>query len=207
VLHGAPTDSDPAILALFQAVAVPTAVGNAGAICFTVAPKTGDHIDLSETDNEFPPHSDSTFLRDPHHYIALACVRRDADSGGDSYVLTHDAVRDMVREVGGERIVRALGEPVYPFVLRDPLYGEGIQLVPVLGADGTIRYRKDMLDRLLSGRPELFAPGVLDALAVLDQVLDRARGRDCFVLAPGDMLVLDNRRVLHGRTPIRPGDR
>lgn len=206
LVHAVPTESDAAVLAPFQSVAVPSSFGNGGTVCCTVAPKTsGDHIDLSETDREFPPHTDSTFLREPHHYIALTCVERDEDCGGESYLLASDRVRAAVRDAGGEDALQALREPLFPFVLHDPLHGDGVQLTPVLGRAGALRYRRDVLDDLQARRPELWSDRARSAYATVRAVLDKLQGQDRFTLEPGDMLLLDNRRVLHGRLPITPG--
>jgi len=209
VLHGAPTDSDAAVVALFQAVAVPSAVGNGDGIVHTVTPKaTVKRADLSDTDSEFPPHTDSTFLRDPHHYIALACVERDTDAGGESYVLREDAVRGAVHDRLGPEVLQALTEPAYPFFLQDPLYGDGVQIVPILGQSNgvrSIRYRRDVLEKLLPEHHQRCPQRNRDALAALDRLLTTMSWQERFILTPGDVLIFDNRRVLHGRTPITPG--
>lgn len=208
LLRNAPTESDPSIVALFQAVAIPSSVGNGGGILCTVAPKAGEQDDISDTDSEFPPHTDSTFLREPHHFVALACVDRDPDSGGESRVLYIDALRSEIEAEYGPGVLQRLAEPAYPFYLQDPLYGDGVQVVPIFThADGkqAMRFRYDCVEPLLTDYPQTCPRRNQEALATLENFLGSATPHEQFTLDKGDILIFDNRRVLHARTHITPG--
>lgn len=208
VLRDAPTDSDASIMALFQTVAIPSSVGNGGGFLCTVAPKAGEQDDISDTDSEFPPHTDSTFLREPHHFVALACVERDPDSGGESRVLYLDALRSEIETEYGPDVLQRLAEPAYPFYLQDPLYGDGVQVVPIFtGGDGkrVMRFRYDCVEPLLAEYPQRCPEPNREALATLKDFLGGATPHERFTLEKGDILIFDNRRLLHARTNITPG--
>jgi gamma-butyrobetaine dioxygenase len=208
LLRNAPTDSDPSIMALFQAVAIPSSVGNGGGFLCTVAPKAGEQDDISDTDSEFPPHTDSTFLREPHHFVALACVERDPDSGGESRVLYIDALRSEIETEHGPGVLQRLAEPAYPFYLQDPLYGDGVQVVPIFtDVEGkhAMRFRYDCVEPLLAEFPQTCPEQNQEALATLESFLGGASPHERFTLEKGDILIFDNRRLLHARTNITPG--
>jgi hypothetical protein len=208
LLRNAPTDSDPSVVALFQMVAIPSSVGNGGGLLCTVAPKAGEQDDISDTDSEFPPHTDSTFLREPHHFVALACVERDPDSGGESRVFYIDALWSEIDTEYGPGVLQRLAEPAYPFYLQDPLYGDGVQVVPIFAnVEGkrAIRFRYDCVEPLLAEYPQTCPEHNREALATLKDFLGGATPHDCFTLEKGDILIFDNRRLLHARTNITPG--
>jgi hypothetical protein len=208
LLRNAPTASDRSIMALFQMVAIPSSIGNGGGFLCTVAPKAGEQDDISDTDSEFPPHTDSTFLREPHHFVALACVERDPHSGGESRVLYIDALRSQIETEYGPGILQRLAEPAYPFYLQDPLYGDGVQVVPIFtDAEGkhAMRFRYDCVEPLLAEYPQTCPEQNQEALATLKNFLGSTTPHEQFALEKGDILIFDNRRLLHARTHITPG--
>jgi len=208
LLRNAPTGSDPSIMALFQMVAIPSSIGNGGGFLCTVAPRAGEQDDISDTDSEFPPHTDSTFLREPHHFVALACVERDPHSGGESRVIYIDALRSQIETEYGPDILQRLAEPAYPFYLQDPLYGDGVQVVPIFtDVEGThvMRFRYDCVEPLLAEYPQTCPEENQEALATLKNFLGSATPHEQFTLDNGDILIFDNRRLLHARTHITPG--
>lgn len=208
LVKNVPCREDAELVAFLGLVAVPSALGNGDTLFFDISPSSSDSADVSGTSAEFPLHTDSTFFSVPHDVLGLACVQNSV-SGGESIIVRAADVADRVRAIGGADAVAALGEQVYPFYLRDPLFGHGIQLVPILVADGdewSIRYRGDILAKLTE-RFELDEIH-LHALSVLHQVVTEPES--CAVqvrLDTDDLLLVDNRRALHARTALGPGER
>lgn len=198
IVEQAPTDSAMAILALFTAVGIPATAGNGSGTIHRIASSEGSTGDLSETAAEFAAHTDSTFLRYPHDLLALACVRSDG-SGGRSFLIDVGAV---VAALDPEDVA-ALSEPAFPFWLNDPLFGLGRHYAPILGeyGAGTARYRRDVVAALLadSGRVQARHRA---AVRRLDSLLDACAAHQQVSLAPGQLLLSDNRRLFHGRTPL-----
>jgi hypothetical protein len=198
IVEQTPTNNAEAILALFTAVAIPATVGNGSGTIHRIASSDGPPTDLSETAAEFAAHTDSTFLRNPHDLLALACVHSDG-SGGRSFLIEVDAI---VAALDPEDVA-ALSEPVFPFWLNDPLYGLGRHDAPILGeyGAGTARYRRDVVAGLLadSGRARACHRA---AMQRLDSLLDACAAHEQICLAPGQFLLFDNRRLFHGRTPL-----
>jgi alpha-ketoglutarate-dependent taurine dioxygenase len=145
---------------------------------------------LSTTADDFPLHTDDTFAAQPARFVLMHCWQADAAGGGTS-LLAH--VRDLLPRLDAA----AIG------LLREPLFASPFGLAPVLWddpGDGQPCIRFNHRDFASFG--ERYGPRLTPAQApVLDTVL--AAARTCTTpihLAPGDCLVVDNHRVLHGRT-------
>lgn len=206
LVRAVPVRSDAVLMALARGLGEPDAESNGGQVIYDVSPRPDDHHagDLSTSSAAFPPHTDSTFLVEPHDVICLACVRA-ASSGGRSVVVRAHALRDRLLAQGAVH-VKLLEEPVYPFPVKDPRASQhSVQLVPILEQreDGVhVRWRVDAL-RLGMG---LAATGLRAAhhaaLGALSKALEDPALQSTWDLAPGDVLFVDNRRALHGRTAI-----
>ncbi|HEX4088936.1 MAG TPA: TauD/TfdA family dioxygenase [Trebonia sp.] len=198
IVERTPADTARAILALFAAVAIPATAGNGSGTIHRIASSDGSPRDLSETAAEFAAHTDSTFLRNPHDLIALACVHSDG-GGGESFLIDVDAV---TAELGPDDAA-ALSEPAFPFWLNDPLYGLGRHDAAILGehGPGTARYRRDVVAGLLAGSDRA-AERHRRAVRRLDALLDDCAAQRPISLMPGQLLLFDNRRLFHGRAPL-----
>lgn len=198
LVEQAPTDNATAILALFTAVGIPATVGNGSGTVHRIANSDGPADDLSETAAEFAAHTDSTFLRYPHDLLALACVRSDG-SGGRSFFIDVDAVVAAL----DPKDAAVLSEPAFPFWLNDPLFGLGRHYAPILGeyGPGTARYRRDVVAALLPDSDRVRTRHHA-AVRRLDSLLDACAAHQQVSLAPGQLLLFDNRRLFHGRTPL-----
>lgn len=211
LIREVPTESHAELAAFVGLVSTLSEEGNGGQLFFPVTPSADEDesTDLSSTGASFPFHSDSTYMVRPHEMLGLGCVVNDA-AGGDSSVMLAADVADLVEAKAGADALRALGEAVFPYFLRDPIAGQGVQLVPVLWRhhdQWRIRYRSDVLDALLP-RHDLSARH-LSALEAMRSLLDNpsAEAETRIRLQPHDYLLLDNRRVLHSRTALGDGAR
>lgn len=212
VVRGVDVGDDDALLGVVAHAAAPSDFGNGGGFIYDVMPRPeAEQVDLSSTDRRFPLHTDSTFLRAPHDVIALGCLEAPEGGGGESHLLHVDVVIARIRErADGEDALAALSEVAYPFVVEVDGGDRVIAPLPVLRRDGanvTVRYRDDIIAKAgdaasieLDGRHR----AGLDAFeATLGDVALHA----VHALRPGEVLVVDNRRMLHGRTAITSGAR
>lgn len=209
VVQGVPVESDDALLDIVALVGTPSRAGNGGGLIYDVTPQL-DGTDLSRTAARFPLHTDSTFLPEPHAYIALGCVEAPgAARGGESLALAAGALREAVARRRGTDVVAALSEPAYPFVIREPDGEEDVRPMAIFadepGGCCGVRYRLDAIVRALQASGLVLAPRHSAALAALENVLSGPGLHASFALAPGDVLIVDNRHALHGRTAIDDG--
>ncbi|GAA1753469.1 TauD/TfdA family dioxygenase [Luedemannella helvata] len=210
LVRGAPVQSDEELAALQGLVSTLSTEGNGGALFFTISPTVDEDepTDVSRTGASFPFHSDSTYMARPHEMLGLACVVNDSE-GGDSGLLLAADIAARVESKAGRDALLALEDRVFPFFLRDPVVGHGVQLAPLLwrvGDEWHVRYRGDVLDALMpryamDERHE-------SALAVFRSVLDNPADAEILIrLQPNDCLMVDNRRALHSRTALGKGAR
>jgi alpha-ketoglutarate-dependent taurine dioxygenase len=141
----------------------------------------------SMTAADFGCHTDESYLADPAEAVVLHCVRQ-ARVGGDTVLAdAHDLVRALKTSDA-----ETLQQEAFPHRSGRAAILSGSNENPA------IRYN-----------PYEFSCGVLSPRqrrAIM--ALEEAIGACAIVvrLGPGDCLVLDNRRILHGRTSFDPSD-
>lgn len=149
------------------------------------------------------PHTDTVFDRDPHSYVGPACVRAAPDGEGRSLVVR---VRDVVARLdeSAPGATALLQDGCCPFVKGDrpPLFG------PVLDRsddDLTVRSHDSHPRDGLRLHPQTLDDAHRAALRAFADALGCASVVSTVPLGPGDLLRLDNRRTLHGRTSLAAG--
>lgn len=137
-------------------------------------------------------HTDAQYHERPEDLVVICCVR-PADHGGETTLL---GLSDIWEAIRGQRdtadLERWLRAPIWGFSV--PLEfggGEGVARVSIL-SDSGIRWRRDNLRAEIDGAIEQIA----DTFAA---VCESSLRKVVLPLGPGDALVMDNRRVLHGR--------
>lgn len=172
-----------------------------GTLYHDVYPSPGAHhlsSETSETQLEF--HTEMAYHVHQPQYVMLACSRADHERRAATLVAS---VRNALRHVAPEHRELLMNQPVPcnvdvsfrgddPDLLRGP-----VAKVLVLHGDPD--------DPLLGYDRELLAPdtpervaAVTALTAALDQVTEPVK------LTPGDLLIVDNYRTTHARTPFSP---
>ena len=137
------------------------------------------------------PHTDGAFLQRPHDIIMFQCVVADT-SGGESILLPIDDILGALtqRELGH------LKEQVFPFG------SETASILTGQGEDRNFRYYGTHMERS-SRKRDIVLPQEIDTtIKKLDQILDHSNSRIKYKMAPEDILILNNKKVLHGRTAL-----
>ena len=149
----------------------------------------------SRTPDALPLHTDCSNKAVPPNLVAFAMERPDSQGGGESVMLS---ASDLVRELPAD-LVNLLCQPVFPFV--------GEKQYPILqgeGGDWRIRYYRNQINSAL-GKQCLLSDQLREALDKLERYLELSKGAVRFALQPGEVLIMDNQRVLHGRSAM-PAD-
>lgn len=148
----------------------------------------------STTTSRFPCHTDGSGKREPYDVLILHCIRPSV--GGDSILLTLDEICSHIRP----SVLETLKEPVFPVPFgRAPiLWEEGWKLC--------IRYNFEELSYYSALRNVVFSETQKEALRDLEAtIVNLEKAIPKFHLRAGDCLVIDNKRVLHGRTALEEG--
>lgn len=205
VVRGVPVERDHVLLALSLGLGTPTSIGN-GDLIHDVTPRPPEQQgDVSSTRSAFALHTDSATLARPHDYVALACVEAAEDRGGESKLMHVDSLYAAICARFGSGMPKLLEAPIFPFPLIDPPQRRGIQQVPILTPTEngwTIRYRREFLAAGLRHKPRSLSTRHHAALVALNTILAAESLHLSYSLARGDVLIVDNHRVLHGRTAI-----
>jgi len=146
---------------------------------------------------DFFPHTDLSYSDEPPSKLLLHCVDTGSAIGGESQLCL---VSDVIRALD-EETKAWLRRPVFQFPTPSHYTGGQVPLAPIITGppeDAEIRFREDALGA--ESRDAILATTRLST-AIADNVIELR-------LAPSEMLVIDNRRVLHGRTGFinRGGD-
>jgi alpha-ketoglutarate-dependent taurine dioxygenase len=192
VLGEVPVHRDEVLLALCARFGPVTHVDN--------GPPPGQlvrELRWSPTDGERPAlrlHTDSAYSPQPHAVIALACVHNTDADWGDSVLAS---VSDVAERLARTEFAALVEMPVV-FTKTRSGHVEQRHSAPVLEPRAPGLTCRLNLDHLTT---DPLTPAVL--LAAIDRLADLLADAAVQVkLRPGDLLLIDNRRVLHGRTPL-----
>jgi len=159
-------------------------------------------------------HTDSSYLQHPEQYIALYCLQAARCGGGKTLLVSGDELAQLLAFQAPESH-RLLHEHALPFHIPD-VFLEPEQLPwhygPVLAhSPFRIRYRQDTLKRGFVQAPlseHLPRQAVFGAFQTLQRLLLTASPvQMALFLQAGDLLLLNNWRVLHARTAFEDSQR
>lgn len=158
-----------------------------------------DAVDLSQTNRELEPHADNPYRLPAPGYILLHCLRNDADGGESTLVDGLHVAETLRREDPAAFEVLATTATRFRYVDPETVlehYGPLIELAP----DGRVR-RLRFNNR--TEEPPALPPGRLTAYYAARrryaELLHAPENTLVFKLEPGQLLFMDNYRLLHGR--------
>lgn len=201
IVSAAPIDDD-ALVALGSTLGHVARQGEHGFV-YSVAPDEvrARGASRSRTKNDFALHTDSTLDSCPHRFIALASVRPDELGGCTVLARLVDAL-----ECVDERTIRSLLRTPVPFAWEHGFDEPGrfTRRHVLVGEGERVRWRGDLVRAGCELEP--VSTVLLEAIESLQAAFDNVASAP-FVLRAGEILILDNARVLHGRTRILDGRR
>jgi hypothetical protein len=140
-------------------------------------------------------HIDCVNVEHPPDFVAFYCVRPDPLGGGCTILSLLDGVEDLLTSSAAT----ALSNPIYSDGAAYELahVGEDVNPFPVLSSNG---WRWRYTGRLLEDNATPSNTPEYDALLEFDRIM---MSRVVTLrLTAGDALIVDQRRVLHGRLPL-----
>ncbi|MEU1146147.1 TauD/TfdA family dioxygenase [Streptomyces sp. NPDC005863] len=153
-----------------------------------------------------PFHTDSPLLARPHACLGLLCVRPSPAGDGQTVLVS---AADVAAEIADPGHLRALQDPCYPFAVPpEPGSDEpSITTHPILEMSGggtTVRYCPVRVTAGVERAGHALDDEHVGALRAFERALDTRHLPTVFLLRAGELLLLDNRRLLHGRTDVGP---
>ena len=169
-----------------------------GTLFHNIVPKPGMEHEQSSACSlvELQFHTEQHFHPHSPDYLLLYCLRNVL--GAATFFAS---IRPLITEL----------EPRYREILFEPLYRSGVDYV--FGNTDTERGNGPLMSALYGNRNDPFfrydqdlmvgvTPEARAALNALQSALEKITKGVC--LNPGDLLVVDNKRVVHGRSPFKP---
>ena len=156
-----------------------------------------------------PPHTDDAFRPFPPGFLMLQCVRASADGGGASLFIDGFSVVARLREES-EAAVELLSRLPLRFYRHHPGEHDFLHYGRLINLDHEGRVAGVRLALHNIGPPNLPAEQVEPFYAALRRLVTIARDprlRLVRRLEPGDLAIVDNERVLHGRETFAGGGR
>ncbi len=144
--------------------------------------------------NNFDYHTDLQYLDAPPDFIAIICVTPDARGEGRS---TFADVRATLSDLR-PKTVAELQQPHFIFKAPPHYQGGLIARLPILTQDAQGQWQI----RVRFDRATVETPEAEQALQDLSAALDKHRIE--FLVNKNEVYLIDNRRIVHGRTPFSP---
>ena len=154
-------------------------------------------------------HTGSQSHDRPHEIQVLQCVQPGSQGGGVSQLVTADAAVAWLRAQGKQPVVETLMRP-YPHK-RPAFMGELVLMAPILEPDPArpertlVRFQREVVFDGAADRPEAMDERMRAAIDELEAALNAPELALEYHLEANEYLTIDNRRVLHARTPVVGG--
>lgn len=152
------------------------------------------------------PHTDGAYLQQPGiNYVALACLGQ-AYKGGATSIVSATSLLDRVAAIDPV-VADRLFQP-FPFGALEAGMTQDIVWEPIFSiieSDVAVRLHRFRIYKAYGRLPGGIDTAAKRALDVVGTALAEEALQLRFTLAAGDLLVLDNRRALHGRERFSNG--
>jgi alpha-ketoglutarate-dependent taurine dioxygenase len=166
----------------------------------------------SEHNHEAELHTDSQYSFNPEDYFGLLTLKAARCGGGQSYLLS---LKDILTEFralpNGEKYEQTLRNSNYPFIVpnvfkKDTEKEFEFNFGPML-RDNEIRFRIDTMEKALIVHPEYATPEMQEAYKALKELILQTNRTQKFFLEDDDLILINNKTMLHGRSEFTDSNR
>lgn len=190
------------LLHVARQVGQPIGHGERGPLVWPITPVGGPATTYSQHNQEADLHTDGQFLLQPPEVIGMICDHQATCGGGATLLLDAFDVLAEISESGHQDLIDYFSNPV-PFRVPEAFAeatSHKVVWAPVF-AERTIRYRYDTLLRAAREALDDDQRRVVESrLELLNAMIQQSRQRRATLLRHGEIIFVDNRRMLHGRT-------
>lgn len=154
------------------------------------------------------PHTDSTDWPKPNDVTILECIESDINCEGKTRVVAIKDVINLMHMQHMDDIIEVLCSKPIPFEISNT-FGGGVQYFNILSKgssseDYKVRYIKENIESCIEKYGLHPPPDIIAAVATLTKIIQEKGWYGEALLKSGDLLLFDNLRVLHWRTPLPP---
>lgn len=167
----------------------------------------------SEHSEEAFLHTDSAYKETPEDAFILYCIKPAACQGGMTTILSlSDIYNEMAAHPCSQLLLRELANTRYPYMVpsifktRRDVVDEFIH-EPILEPSQKIRFRRDTIQKSLSRIASTLSEDAIAAFELFTSLIKNSQKTLKVNLAAGDLLVMNNRTMLHGRTAFNDSTR
>ncbi|KAF4323508.1 hypothetical protein BBO99_00004732 [Phytophthora kernoviae] len=167
-----------------------------------------DYNDTASTNLELLHHTDGTYILDPPGLQIFNCIAQAGEGGESRYIDSFHVVETLRKE--NPEAFRVLSQTPLPYftVDRDAHLSTMEPLIRVDYAGNVVQFRHNDYDRApLTHLSFEEVDAFYKAHRKLLEVMRRPEMEFCTKLQVGDMMIVDNQRVMHGRHAFNGGER
>lgn len=168
----------------------------------------------SELASEAELHTDSAFSDNPEDYFCLYSIKKADCNGGESLLLSkEDLLFELRKTEEGIKAEEQFRTKKFPFAVPSifkeghKLQDENLYARDYILTENSIRFRSDVIEKSLNFSPQLIDADQRKALRVLQYILEHSSAVKRLTLEVGDLIVINNKTMLHGRTAFTDSDR
>jgi len=169
-------------------------------------------ITYSEHNHEADLHTDSQYSSYPEDYFGLLTLNKAKCGGGLSYILTlSDIMLELNETEEGREIIRIFKTTKYPFIVPN-VFKRGNESEPefVFGKileNGEIRFRVDTIQKALNYNSDFCTDEQIYAFNYFVDFVRKTEKTKKFFLENNDLVLINNKTTLHGRSSFTDYDR
>lgn len=168
----------------------------------------------SEVASEAELHTDSAFVDNPEDYFCLYSIKKADCNGGESLLLSReDLLLELRKTAEGIKAEEQFRTKKFPFAVPSifkeghKLQDENLYAQDYIITEDAIRFRSDVIEKSLNFAPQLIDANQHKALSVLQNILEHSSGVKRLMLEVGDLIVINNKTMLHGRAAFKDSER
>lgn len=206
------------IIAMTQLMGTPTSTDRSGnTYAWPVkAEKNPKHLNLtfSQHQKKAPLHTDSQYIPSPEQAFGLWCIQPAKDGDGRSFLLNgSDIIEAISKHPQGSTILDCLFYEKFPFrtptAFTDTLRDDVPEVIykPILLPQGTIRYRLETILKGVASSDVSLTQTQKKSLEFFERLIHNPSHLQSFHLQAGEVVFVNNHRVLHGRSAFSDPDR
>lgn len=161
-------------------------------------------ITYSQHSHEADLHTDSQYSAYPEDYFALLTLHKAECGGGISYLLSlKDILAELESSEAGKKAKHILETTTYPFIVPS-IFKQRKEEKPEFNyghiiKNGEIRFRVDTIQKALDYDQSLCTTEQVEAFNFMVNLVRSTNNRKTFFLENGDLVLINNKNMLHGR--------